>query len=163
MARPMHAAEAESRPAPGPQPTWRAVLPWGVAVVALMVAAIALWMGRPSVDTDGASHTPTRLSIVLASDQRVAMDMDIPLMAISQDGRRLAWIGAAEPERGMWGERRIYTRTLDDLEVQPISGAEGLDNSFLVFSPDGRWVAFSRDGDLWKIPVEGGIYTAHQN
>ena len=152
MARPFDAAEAGSRPAPVPQPTWRGVLPWGVAAVALMIAAI-VWMGRPSVDIDGASRTPTRLSIVLASDQRVAMDMDNLLMAFTRDGQRLAWIGSGAPER------RIYTRSLDDLAVRPISGTEGVDNSVVFFSPDGRWVAFRRDGALWKVSAEGGVAT----
>src|SRR6185437_1650592 len=25
-----------------------------------------------------------------------------------------------------------------------------------VWSPDGRWIAFSMRGDIWKIPAEGG-------
>jgi len=25
-----------------------------------------------------------------------------------------------------------------------------------VFSPDGRWIAFSMRGDIWKVPAEGG-------
>lgn len=25
-----------------------------------------------------------------------------------------------------------------------------------VFSPDGRWIAFSMRGDIWKVPVDGG-------
>src|SRR3989337_1017059 len=25
-----------------------------------------------------------------------------------------------------------------------------------AWSPDGRWIAFSMRGDIWKVPVEGG-------
>ncbi|HET9372013.1 MAG TPA: CehA/McbA family metallohydrolase [Vicinamibacterales bacterium] len=29
-----------------------------------------------------------------------------------------------------------------------------------VWSPDGKWMAFSMQGDIWKVPVEGGEATA---
>ena len=29
-----------------------------------------------------------------------------------------------------------------------------------TWSPDGRWIAFSMDGDIWKMPAEGGEATA---
>jgi Tol biopolymer transport system component len=29
-----------------------------------------------------------------------------------------------------------------------------------VWSPDGRWIAFSMRGDIWKVPAEGGIAMA---
>ena len=29
-----------------------------------------------------------------------------------------------------------------------------------AWSPDGRWIAFSMRGDIWKVPAEGGVATA---
>ena len=148
-AHPLGTTAAEG-PAPR-RPASREILLWGVTAVALMAAAFALWMGQTSLDTDEASRAMTRFTISLGGDQRVAMDIDEPLIAITRDGRRLAWIGRGTPER------RIYTRSLEELTVRPISGTEGVDNVFIFFSPDGRWVAFSRDAALWKIPIEGGV------
>lgn len=33
---------------------------------------------------------------------------------------------------------------------------EGPDDHGPAFSPDGEWIAFIRDGDLWRLPVRGG-------
>ena len=142
--------ETEPHRLPSP-PVWQRTLPWGVSAVAVM-AAVGAWIGGPTSAIDDTSAVPARFSIELPADQHVAMDMDELLMAISQDGRRLAWIGVVEPER------RIYTpRSIDELEVLPIAGTEGVSNLFLCLSSDGRWVAFPRDGALWKVPVEGGV------
>ena len=142
--------ETEPHRLPSP-PVWQRTLPWGVSAVVVM-AAVGAWVGGPTSAIDDASAVPARFSIELPADQHVAMDMDELLMAISQDGRRLAWIGVVEPER------RIYTpRSIDELEVLPIAGTEGVSNLFLCLSSDGRWVAFPRDGALWKVPVEGGV------
>ena len=143
--------ETEPHCLPSP-PVWQRTLPWGVAAVAVM-AAVGAWIVGPTRAIDDASAVPARFSIELPADQHVAMDMDELLMTISKDGRRLAWIGVVEPER------RIYTRSIDELEVRPIAGTEGVSNLFLCLSPDGRWVAFPRDGALWKVPVEGGLAT----
>ena len=43
-------------------------------------------------------------------------------------------------------------------------GAAGM--RFPAISPDGKWVAFSMHGDIWKVPVNGGIakrLTLHQS
>jgi serine/threonine-protein kinase len=46
-----------------------------------------------------------------------------------------------------------WWKALDALEPTYLAG---MDNIFgPVFSPDGRWVAFSRDGRLWKQPFGG--------
>ena len=64
----------------------------------------------------------------------MALDIDQSLLAISPDGKTLAWIGGeVEPQR------RIYTRAIDELEVRPIAGTEGaMTKGLLLFSPDGR-------------------------
>src|SRR3954469_15510818 len=29
-----------------------------------------------------------------------------------------------------------------------------------AWSPDGRWIAFSMGGDIWKVPADGGVAIA---
>ena len=75
-------------------------------------------------------------------------------MAISSDGRFVVY-SAIEENPGPQAKPRLYLRRLDRSEAEPIAGTEGGDNPFL--SPDNRWVGFSADGKLKKVPVEGGV------
>ena len=149
LAQPSDVVEMQQA-APG-SPAHR-ILPWAVTTLSL-VAVIGFWTTRePMQEINGMPHTAARFSIELPSEQRVALDMDEPLLEISRDGKTLAWIGGAVKP-----QRRIYMRAIDELEVRPIPGTEGVENALLVFSPDGREVAFKRNNSLWKIPIEGGV------
>ncbi len=119
---------------------------------AAWIAAASGWLGRqPSAASRSAEVT--RFAIELHGAQQVATDVDAASFAISPDSRRIAWIGLPQPVR------RVYTRSLDHLEVVPVPGTEGVSILGLNFSPDGRQLLFHRDGALWRIPVEGGLAT----
>jgi serine/threonine-protein kinase len=75
-----------------------------------------------------------------------------PLVALSKDGRRLAYVGLDAD-----GVQRLFLRDLEGLEVRPLRGTEGASNPF--FSPDGVWIAFFAEGKLKKIPLDGGPST----
>jgi Tol biopolymer transport system component len=51
------------------------------------------------------------------------------LVAISPDGRQLAYVA------GRNRERRLYLRSLDQFDSKPLTGTEGAD--LPLFSPDG--------------------------
>jgi serine/threonine-protein kinase len=51
-------------------------------------------------------------------------------------------------------KRRIYVRSLDQLQATALSGTENAIDPF--FSPDGQWIGFFADGKLKKISVQGG-------
>ena len=71
-----------------------------------------------------------------------------PSVAISRDGRRIAFVGE---ERG---ERRIYLRNLDELEARPLDGTEGSHMPF--FNPDGDWLGFEGPQGVMKVSLRGG-------
>lgn len=48
----------------------------------------------------------------------------------------------------------LWLRPFDDTVAQPLSGTNGASLPF--WSPDGRWIAFFADGELKKIPAQGG-------
>jgi len=68
---------------------------------------------------------------------------------LSSDGTRLAFVAA-----GSGQPRRIYVRSLDQLQATPLSGTENARDPF--FSPDGQWIGFFADLKLKKISVQGG-------
>ncbi len=71
-------------------------------------------------------------------------------LALSPDGRRLAFVAAARR-----GRPQIWIRSLDSTQAQPLSGTD--DAAFPFWSPDGRSIAYFADGKLKKIDITGGV------
>jgi eukaryotic-like serine/threonine-protein kinase len=70
--------------------------------------------------------------------------------ALSPDGRRLAFIGT-----GADGQSRLWVRSLETLEPQPLDGTEGAEDR-PFWSPDSRFIAFYSQSKLKQIEVSGG-------
>ena len=69
-------------------------------------------------------------------------------IALSPDGRTLAFVGYGE------GGPRIWIRALDVLDARPLPGTE--DAASLGWSPDGKRLAFTSFGQVKKVAVAGG-------
>jgi serine/threonine-protein kinase len=107
-------------------------IPWAVAGVALVVAAVAV-LNRPE-----RRQRPVRANIVL-HDLGDQTEFDL-----SADGLTIAYRGA---------DGQLLVRALDALEPRPVPGAENAGSP--RFSPDGRSIAYHDDG-LWRISIDGG-------
>jgi Tol biopolymer transport system component len=124
---------------------WRGWLAWGAAAL-IVLTTIALAIGfvlrapKPAL--------PMRLSAEIGVDAGLFTELG-PAAILSPDGTRLAFVAAGSDEK-----RRIYIRSLDQLQATALSATEGARNSF--FSPDGQWIGFFADGKLKKISVQGG-------
>jgi Tol biopolymer transport system component len=135
---------------PSPPPPRRRLVP----VLAGSLAALAIvgaWLGTR------ANRQPTpdvaRLSVRLGDDERARVALwaegRVPL-AVSPDGRRLAYIAAGE--RGL---PRVYLRELNAYQSKPLAGSDG--GRCLFFSADGQWLGFQTyDGTLRKVSIAGG-------
>jgi Tol biopolymer transport system component len=129
-----------------PARTWRRFsIPLGLALAGGVIAfAVASVARRPvSQPIQAITHlalpTPsgTRLNLAAA-----------PGVAISPDGRRVAFVAASD------GIRRIYLRDLGARDAQPLAGTEG--GYYPFFAPDGQWLGFLAERRLKKIAVSGG-------
>jgi serine/threonine-protein kinase len=117
------------------------VLPW---VLAAALALVALWLGGRGTAA-AVADGPVRFAVDLDQAQSLAGTMPVLL---TPDGRTLVALVVS-------GRRNVLlARRLDSLGTRVIPGSEGANRPFL--SADGRWVAFSRNGKLVKLPIEGG-------
>src|SRR5712692_2688029 len=120
-------------------------LAWAAAgVLALVAAAFAtgfiLRAPKPP--------QPMRLNAEIGADASLNTDLGSSAI-LSADGTRLAFIATSSDQ-----ERRIYVRSLDQLQASALSGTEDAQNPF--FSPEGLWLGFFAGGKLKKISIQGG-------
>ena len=127
----------------------RAWLPWAIAGVTSLAALLGgawIYLNRPV-------ETPTFRSTLLPPEG-VIVDEAAPsrLIALSPDGRRLAFAGSG-PDR----QRMLWVRSLDSLTAQQLAGSEDAFSPF--WSPDSRRVGFfsgNAGGKLKTIDLDGG-------
>jgi serine/threonine-protein kinase len=128
---------------------WQRVLGWSAAcaVVGATAVAMLLWSPEPP-----APRPVTRTRIGLAPVENFDQNqLTQRAMAFSPDGRHIAF---GTPRSGT---HQIHLRALDEAEAKAVPGTEGVSFSTApFFSPDGKWIGFSSDGKLKKVPVEGG-------
>jgi Tol biopolymer transport system component len=126
--------------------SWRERLAWPVATGVLALIAIAFAVGYVLRAPKPAQ--PMRLSAELGVDGSLFLIRGASAV-LSPDGTRLVLVASGSDQK-----RRIYVRTLDQLQATALSGTENAYDPF--FSPDGQWVGFFADGKLKKISVQGG-------
>ena len=120
-----------------------ALASWAVAAVLAVVAALG-WL-RPRATAPPVPRA--RFALVLPESAQLRTDFAGSNMALSRDGTRLVYVGGLP-------DSRLFIRDLDALEPRAIPGTEGA--LLPRFSPDGRWIAFTVDRQLKKVPVSGG-------
>ena len=130
-----------------PGPLSRPWLAWSVAAVLLIALSLIAFVrvGKKAVTL------PELIRYRLDFPDDVT-----PLLygsfVLSPDGRRLSIPGI-----GPDGINRLWIRSLDSLETQPLHGTESNVYFFQSFwSSDGRYIAFDAGGTLKKILASGG-------
>ena len=108
--------------------------------------AVALLMGAAWLRRQAPPMPVLRSTISLPAN--TSLDPLNTALALSPDGSRLV-VAAA----GADGKARLWLRSLDGLDVQPIPGTEGATCPF--WSPDGRSIGFFADRKLKKVAASG--------
>ncbi len=127
--------------AAGTRPRAHRWLGGGVAA-ALSLAAVAGVMNRPTATVS----VPRPVQFVIDLDRGMTWSALLDPMALSPDGRFLAFVAAA---RG--GPNVLWIRSFDSLQARPVEQTEGAQGPF--WSPDSRDVAFFADGFLKVVSV----------
>jgi serine/threonine-protein kinase len=146
----MLAAPASTPSAPvvsttGPRGAWRfatAALAAGV-----ITGAVAMWViVRPAATP---LPTPSQFLIVPTTEHPLGVTMAFRDVALSPDGRYLAYHSGPPSGGG-----RLVVRALDSLDVKTVPDVAGANSPF--FSPDSQWIGFFNAGSVKKVPLTGG-------
>ncbi len=126
--------------------TERVAMPLAAALVLALVGAVWGW-SRPSGASDTAGTM--RMPITLPDSAPLRRQGGI-LLALSEDGTRLIYVGAGE------GDVDLFERPLNSLSATRIPDTNGADSPFL--SPDGNTVGFYRANParLFTVSLRGG-------
>jgi eukaryotic-like serine/threonine-protein kinase len=124
-----------------PRSGWAAVI--AAALIAMVsFAAARWWMPRDPV---AARADVVRFAIHDTADVTVSR---VDSIALSPDGRTLAFIGYGERGSGIW------LRTLDSLKARPLRGTEGA--VAITWYPDGRALGFVVREQIMKVVLPDG-------
>jgi len=137
----------DAAPGVGRDP-WAQLLPWAIAALLAAMTVTTLWrVAHP----DAPLVLPVaRFDVALPAG--VALDAAAPALAFSPSGARLAFAACDAA-----GRCQLFVRALDQLDAQPLAGADGAAAPF--FSPDEASLAFFADGKLKTIAAAGGAAT----
>jgi hypothetical protein len=113
----------------------RETLAWAIAALAVVLGAAAVFRSR----RPQAPEELTRFTIPPPSGQSF-----LPIIRLSPDARRIAFLLQDEG-----GRNSIGVRALDSLEMLRLAGTQ--DARGMVWSPDGREIAFFSEGRLRRI------------
>lgn len=137
----------------------REVMPWAVAVLAIAVAIVTVVTSRRGKSGPMATPESSSSGVYMRVD---VTDPDIPhasstdsaTLTVSPDGMTIAYVGKDPREER--GRIALYLRRADEIHARRIDlpySEYAVSDPF--FSPDGRWLGFSRGG-LYKVPLSGG-------
>jgi len=121
---------------------------FGVVPLSGSLVMAALFAAAPV--TRGTDRQTARAETQISAPEKApfAFTSESGPMAVSHDGKRLAFIATFA------GTNMIWVRSLDSDAAQRIVGTDGAHYPF--WSPDDRFLGFFADGKLKKIAVSGG-------
>jgi eukaryotic-like serine/threonine-protein kinase len=125
-----------------------------LGAIALLAAGIVAATAAGALSFRGRAGAPptARFAITTPPGTRAVLGTPWPA-AITRDGSATAYF--AELRSGAY---QAFVRRSDELESRPIAGTDHATQ--LIFSPDGKWIAFEADGKLMKVQPEGGAAIA---
>ena len=134
---------------PAPTPSSTPWIPWGVAAMAIMIAATTAIWNPLTDDTRRELPGAKRFTIDLPTQGLLNLgSVGAWALALSPDGRHLVYVGLNDQGQV------LYHRAMDAVDILPVPGTEGATDLF--FSPDGEWVGFYADGKMKKVSLKGG-------
>jgi len=131
--------------APRQKSWWR----WVIAAALLIGLIMTMFLAVPYLIRTPREEGLIRFSVLLP--QNVTISGTTPALAVSPDGRHIAFIAAQE------GQNLLWLRPLDSFTPKPLTALEISGSPTPPFwSPDSRFIGFFAGGKLKKIEASGG-------
>ena len=128
------------------RPKNRERLAWIVASICLLGLLAALPFAIAHLRRAPVDERVLKFSVF--PPEKASLSGAVPALAISPDGRRLAFLASSE------GPSLVWVRDLDSLSARALPGTEGASLPF--WSPDSRFIGFFSGGKLKRIDASGG-------
>ena len=119
-------------------------LAWAAAAAAAL-AALALALLAPARPREALRTVQASIS----PPEKSSFVYDLGPMALSPDGRRLAFLAPTAERKNL-----LWVRPLNGMAAQPLAGTDGA--AYPFWSPDSRFLGFFAGGKLKKIDASGG-------
>jgi len=139
---PEAAAPAGPSPVPRARSGWREWMAWGLS--AALLVTLGLLLPRLFVRGAGLKLRSVHMEIRLPPDQRISAYAPT---VISPDGRSVAY--GAEDSSGV---RRLWIRSLEQFEPEPLPDTEGA--VFPFWSPDSKSLGYFLAGTIRRMDME---------
>jgi serine/threonine protein kinase len=128
------------------------LLPWGIALVALVAGVSVAWRAQERAPLSPVyASLDAPMGTVLGEDDNLASLPTRTPMVFTPDGKSLIIQAARD------GKPQLYIRSLDRPDARPIAGTDDARVPFV--SPDGKWIGFWAANELRKVPIDGGAPT----
>jgi eukaryotic-like serine/threonine-protein kinase len=127
---------------------------WALSTLVILAGLTAAWMAWRASDSPANGERGVglwRVALPLPEGVSVFEIGRGSSVAVSPDGRRIAYVGIVN------GQRRLYVRSLDDSNDRMLPGTDDATSPF--FSPDGQWIGYIEGtpvGSLKKVSFDGG-------
>jgi eukaryotic-like serine/threonine-protein kinase len=132
-----------------PRRNTRAWLPWVIAAALLLGLMATLPLAVAYLSRSPTEEGLIRLSVSLPD--KVLMSEGSSPVAISPDGRQIAFVATRE------GQNLLWVRSLDSFTPKPLVGMEISGSpGFPFWSPDSRFIGFFAGDKLKKVEASGG-------
>jgi serine/threonine protein kinase/Tol biopolymer transport system component len=138
---------AQGRPRHG----WGRAALWALALSVVVFSALAFVVHQYVTSRRAASSPPPSVKM-----SRITANGKIRAVAISRDGRHVAYAAGPIKQQGVW-----VMQTGTGSGVQIVPPAEGVGYEGLTFSPDGDYIYYIRKvgnslSELYNVPTLGG-------
>jgi eukaryotic-like serine/threonine-protein kinase len=126
------------------QPRWRRVLPWALVAIAILGAAIPVYLLWPR-------NTQSVVRFWVPPPERTSLRAVDAWPALSPDGSKLAFLTGSQ--RGT--PQMLWVRSFDSPVPQALPETD--DALYPFWSLDGKYIGFYAYGKLQKVAVSGGL------